>query len=109
MHTFSTSKLTLRQILSRPLTSLPTTAERKAATSVVKRIIATTDGEATRLQNVVKLPTAGQVSTHMHINTLYTKYTTYTRLLSEAHFLFKASPFCESNQEWRVLELGLEH
>ena len=37
--TFSPSKLTVAQILSRPLTSPPTSAERKAATSVVKRIM----------------------------------------------------------------------
>ena len=78
MHTFSPSKLTVGQILSCPLTSPPTTAERKAATSVVKRIIASKSGEEKQSQNIIKLPTAGQVSRYMHINSFYIKYTTHT-------------------------------
>ena len=67
IHTFSPSKLTVGQILSRPLTSPPTTAERKAATSVVKRLIGTSaDGEGTSRsrKDMVRLPTAGQVRAH---------------------------------------------
>ena len=56
--TFSPSKLTVAQILSRPLTSPPTSVERKAATSVVKRIMNTPlPGSSC----TVKLPTSGQV------------------------------------------------
>ena len=67
--TFSPSKLTVGQIISRPLTSPPTTAERKAATSVVKRLISTStdDGQPSApcsSRNVVRLPTAGQVRTY---------------------------------------------
>ena len=58
--TFSPSKMTVSQILSRPLTSPPTTAEKKVATTVVKRIIAS-DQQASQ-PDMVQLPTAGQVS-----------------------------------------------
>lgn len=68
MHTFSPSKLTVGQILSRPLTSPPTTAERKAATSVVKRLMGSSpDGEGLcATGDIVKLPTAGQVRISMY-------------------------------------------
>ena len=60
MHTFSPSKLTVGQILSRPLTSPPTSAERKAATHVVKRLIRLS-ADSPAPKDIVKLPTAGQV------------------------------------------------
>ena len=60
-HTFSPSKLTVGQILSRPLTSTPTTAERRAATSVVKRLMGSSPAGQGSCTDVVKLPTAGQV------------------------------------------------
>ena len=62
--TFSPSKLTIGQIVSRSLTSPPTAAERKAATSVVKRLMSSPPGPL-HSSSVVKLPTAGQVSKNM--------------------------------------------
>ena len=50
----SPSKLKVGQILCRP-TDAPTATEKKVATSVVKRLLHTSDSE------VVSLPTAGQV------------------------------------------------
>ena len=55
--TSSPSKITVGQILTRPLNSPPTRAEKEAAARVVKRMLCS--GQATR--NVVMLPTAGQV------------------------------------------------
>ncbi len=64
---YSPSKLTVAQLLSRPLTSPPTTKEQKAATSVVKRMI-TSSSTARPLEpglsshtRLLKLPTDGQV------------------------------------------------
>ena len=53
----SPSKLTVGQILCRPTDAPPTPTEKKVATSVVKRLLHTSDSE------VVSLPTAGQVYT----------------------------------------------
>ena len=55
--TFSPSKLTIGQIISRPLLSPPTSAEQKAAANVVKRLIQTSP--ATGTTSVVKLTTEG--------------------------------------------------
>ena len=62
--TYSPSKLTVGQITSRPLFSPPTQAERKAATNIVRRILASNSPpgpSGLSSQQVVKLPTAGQV------------------------------------------------
>ena len=53
----SPSRLTVGQILCRPANAPPTTAEKRVATSVVKRLLHTSASE------VVSLPTAGQVYT----------------------------------------------
>ena len=53
----SPSKLTVGQILCRPTDAPPTPTEKKVATSVIKRLLHTSDSE------VVSLPTAGQVYT----------------------------------------------
>ncbi len=64
----SPSKTTVSQILARPLSAPPTNAERKVATSIVKRLINTGSSP-----DVVSLPTAGQVSSnptpHLHTST----------------------------------------
>ena len=61
-HTFSPSQLTVSQVSSQPLTSPPTTAEKRAASNVVKRLLhATPQPGPSGLQPVIKLPTAGQV------------------------------------------------
>ena len=57
--TFSPSKLTVEQILSRPLQSPPTATEQKAAASVVKRMCATSPSEQSSSSKVVKLTTDG--------------------------------------------------
>ena len=59
--TFSPSKLTVEQILSRPLQSPPTATEQKAAASVVKRMCATSPSEQSSSSKVVKLTTDGTV------------------------------------------------
>ena len=59
--TFSPSKLTVEQILSRPLQSPPTATEQKAAASVVKRMYATSPSEQSSSSKVVKLTTDGTV------------------------------------------------
>ena len=56
----SPSKLTVGQILCRPTNAPPTATEKKVATSVVKRLLHTSDSD------VVSLPTAGQVYIHVH-------------------------------------------
>ncbi len=65
--TYSPSKLTVGQLLSRPLMSPPTTMEQKAATSVVKRMItasasSTASPSVESRSQLLKLPTAGKVS-----------------------------------------------
>ncbi len=66
--TYLPSKLTDAQLLSRPLTSPPTTMEQKATTSVIKRVITASTTAGPSLEpgvpsqsRLVKLPTAGQV------------------------------------------------
>ena len=56
--TYPASKLTLEQVLSRPLTSPPTNVEKKAAAMVVKRLEATAGPSSS---SIVQLPTAGSV------------------------------------------------
>ena len=65
---FSPSKLTMKQILSRPLQSPPTVVEQKAATNIVKRLLHTfhpgpsSSTECPPPAPVVKLTTDGTVS-----------------------------------------------
>ena len=66
---FSPSKLTTQQILSRPLQSPPTALEQKAAANIVKRLIHTSPPSCSSSQQlptapVVKLKTDGTVSIH---------------------------------------------
>ena len=65
---YSPSKLTLGQILSRPLTSPPTTVEKKAATVVVKRMLGETGPSSSGVEksSLVQLPTAGLVRVCVH-------------------------------------------
>ena len=70
---FSPSKLTMKQIISRPLQSPPTVVEQKAAASIVKRLLHTSppvtsssSGSSTPAP-VVKLTTDGTVSTQTYI------------------------------------------
>ena len=63
-NTFSPSKLTVRQIISRPLTSPPTSTEKIAASRVVKRMLGCSNEPSTSTSPsgpVIKLPAAGQV------------------------------------------------
>ena len=60
MVTYPAPKLTLEQVLSRPLTSPPTTVEKKAAAMVVKRLFAEAKAGPSS-SSVVQLPTAGSV------------------------------------------------
>lgn len=74
--TFSPSKLTIGQILSRPLQSPPTVVEQKAAANVVQRLMRTSCAPATQTSSspVVKLSTDGTVSsncTHTLITCTY--------------------------------------
>jgi hypothetical protein len=57
---FSPSKITVGQILSRPLQSPPTSAEQKAAAKVVQRLLHTPESGA--MSPVIKLTTDGTVS-----------------------------------------------
>lgn len=57
------SNITVSQLLSRPLSSPPTTVEKEAASRIVKRLMhSSPSGQATK--NVITLPTAGQVGIH---------------------------------------------
>ena len=71
--TFSPSKLTIGQIISRPLQSPPTSVEQKAAANVVQRLMQTsptTDAsEGNTPSSVIKLTTEGTVSTYIHVYT----------------------------------------
>ena len=68
--TFSPSKLTIGQIISRPLQSPPTSVEQKAAANVVQRLMQTsptTDAsEGNTQSSVVKLTTEDTVSIYVH-------------------------------------------
>ena len=69
-NTFSPSKLTVRQIISRPLTSPPTSAEKTAASRVVKRMLGCSNEPSTSTSPsgpIIKLPTAGQVRRFIHV------------------------------------------
>lgn len=71
--TYSPSKLTIGQVLSRPLQSPPTVVEQKAAAKVVQRLMHTSTTSATQTlpSPVVKLTTAGTVSNlHAHNNVM---------------------------------------
>ena len=64
---FSPSKLTMGQILTRPLQSVPTVVEQKAAASIVKRLLHASppsggSSESPQPAPVVKLTTDGTVS-----------------------------------------------
>ena len=76
----SSSQQTVDQILSRPLDAPPTTAERKLATAVIKRMInsptsapssSTPSASPTpsSLPDLVSLPTGGQVSSSLTVHT----------------------------------------
>ena len=69
--TFSPSKLTVGQIMKRPLMSPPTPTEQKAAANVVRRLLHTSPFSPTP-SSVVKLPTQGTVSEYMHVLQTYT-------------------------------------
>ena len=58
--TYPASKLTIEQVLSRPLTSPPTSVEKKAAAIIVKRMF-TEATAGTSSSSIVQLPTAGSV------------------------------------------------
>ena len=70
---FSPSKLTMKQILSRPLQSPPTVVEQKAAANIVKRLLHTSppatssSSESATPAPVVKLTTDGTVSTQTYL------------------------------------------
>ena len=83
-HTFSPSKLTVGQVLSLPLTSPPTTAERRAVTSVVKSSSPAGQGSYSRECCEVTYCRPGKnVNTHSN---------TYVTLPS-----LKAIEFCEGD------------
>ena len=60
--TLSPSKLTLGEVLSRPLQSVPTLVEQKAAANVVHRLLHTSPCEQSSPSPIVKLRTEGTVS-----------------------------------------------
>ena len=76
---YSPSKLTVGQLLSRPLQSPPTTMEQKAATCILKRMMASTSQDHPAGSCVVKMPTAGTVSNSLNyrLDCTYHGYITY--------------------------------
>ena len=59
---YSPSKLTVGQIIARPLTSPPTLIEQKAASRIMKRMLSSSsEPSSSSASNLIELPTKGQV------------------------------------------------
>ena len=92
--TYPASKLTLEQVLSRPLTSPPTSVEKKAAAIVLKRMF--TEATAGPLSSsIVQLPTAGSVR---GVSVCATKCTIFLTYLKPDSLMKVTSPRVASSE-----------